>query len=174
MKKILLLALAIATIAACENKVRYTQNSPEIETYKKSIKDYEMANWESLATHYSDTAKILNNVTEKNAQTVAQMVAQNKQDASIFSSWNYVPEESEFEMVVTDNGETWVNFWGLWQGRLTENDQLYEIPAHFTAQFIDGKIVKEVGYWDNSSIALALQQLKEAVPPETIAEKIKE
>lgn len=110
MKKIMLLALAIATIAACKNEVRYTQNSPEIETYKKSIKDYEMANWESLATHYSDTAKILNNVTEKNAQTVAQLVSQNKQDAAIFSSWNFVPEESEYEMVVTDNGETWVNF----------------------------------------------------------------
>lgn len=174
MKQIIMLAFAIATIAACKNEVRYTQNSPEIETYKKVIKDYEMANWESLATHYSDTAKILNNVTQKNAQTVAQMVAQNKQDASIFSSWNFVPEESEYEMVVTDKGEIWVNFWGLWQGRLMSNNQLYEIPAHFTAQFIDGKIVKEVGYWDNSPIALALQQLKEAGPSETITEEIKE
>jgi len=162
MKKIMLLALAIAIIAACKNELRYTQNSPEIETYKKSIKDYEMANWESLATHYSDTAKILNNVTEKNAQTVAQMVAQNKQDASIFSSWNYVPEESEYEMVVTDKGEIWVNFWGLWQGRLTANNQLYEIPVHLTAQFIDGKIVKEVGYWDNAPIVLAIQEIEAA------------
>lgn len=166
----MLIVFIIATITACKNEVRYTQNSPEIETYKKVITAYEMGNWESMVIHYSDTAKILNNVTKKNAQTVAQLVAQNKQDAAIFSSWKYVREESEYEMVVTDKQETWVNFWGLWQGRLTLNNQLYEIPVHITARFIDGKIVREVGYWDISAIALDLQQLKEDTPPEAIME----
>lgn len=170
MKRILLLTIVIASMSACKNELRYTQNSPEIETYKKVIAAYEMGNWESMVTYYSDTAKILNNVTKKNAQTVAQLIAQNKQDAAMFSSWKYVPEESEYEMVVTDNGETWVNFWGLWQGRLTANKQLYEIPVHITAQFIGGKIVKEVGYWDISAFSLDLQQLKEATPPEVIIE----
>lgn len=167
MKKLILLGFSIVLFAACNQQTkRYTQQSKEIDTYKQVIKDYENQNWESMATHYTDTAKILNNVTEKNAQTVAQLVSQNKQDATIFSSWNFVPEESEYEMVVTDKGETWVNFWGLWQGRLSANNQLYEIPAHITTQFIDGKIVKEVGYWDNSSIALELEKQKEAAPPE--------
>lgn len=174
MKKIIGILLVIASFSACKNEVRYTQNSPEIEIYKKVIKDYEIGNWESFATYYSDTAKILNNVTEKNAQTLAQLVSQNKQDAIIFSSWRYVPEESEYEMVVTDKGETWVNFWGLWQGRLKANNELYEIPAHITAQFIDGKIVKEVGYWDISAIALELKKLKEAAPPETITSETQE
>ena len=170
MKKILLIAILIAFITSCKNEVRYTQNSPEIDIYKKVIKDYEIGNWESLATHYSDTAKILNNVTEKNAQSLAQMIAQNKQDATIFSSWKYVPEESEYEMVVTDKGETWVNFWGLWQGRLTANNQLYEIPVHITCRFIDGKIVKEIGYWDISALALDLQKLKESASTEASIE----
>ncbi len=163
MKKLILLGFSIVLFAACNQQTkRYTQQSKEIDTYKQVIKDYENQNWESMATHYTDTAKILNNVTEKNAQTVAQLVSQNKQDATIFSSWNFVPEESEYEMVVTDKGETWVNFWGLWQGRLTANNQLYEIPAHITARFIDGKIVREVGYWDTSALALDLQKLNDA------------
>lgn len=167
MKKLILLGFSIVIFAACNQQTkRYTQQSKEIDTYKQVIKDYENQNWESMATHYTDTAKILNNVTEKNAQTVAQLVSQNKQDATIFSSWNFVPEESEYEMVVTDKGETWVNFWGLWQGRLTANNHLYEIPVHLTAQIINGKIVKEVGYWDNSSIALELEKQKEAAQPE--------
>lgn len=170
MKKIMLIVLVISSILACKNEVRYTQNSPEIEIYKKVIKDYEMENWESMATLYSDTAKILNNVTEKNAQTLAQLVAQNKQDAALFSSWKYVPEESEYEMVVTDKGETWVNFWGLWQGRLLANDLLYEIPVHITARFMEGKIVKEHGYWDISKLVLDLRAIQEAAPPETITE----
>lgn len=170
MKKIMLIVLVIASILACKNEVRYSQNSPEIEIYKKVIKDYEMENWESMATLYSDTAKILNNVTEKNAQTLAQLVAQNKQDAALFSSWKYVPDESEYEMVVTDKGETWVNFWGLWQGRLLANDLLYEIPVHITARFMEGKIVKEHGYWDISKLVLDLRAIQEAAPPETITE----
>ncbi|HSQ47195.1 MAG TPA: hypothetical protein VLM44_09780 [Lutibacter sp.] len=174
MKKNLLLVFVIATIAGCKNEVRYTQNSPEIETYKKAIKDYEMANWASFATHYADTAKIGYNTNEKNAMTLAQAISQNNEDIATLSSYNYIAEESEYEMVVTDQGETWVNFWGLWQGRLKANDQLYEIPVHLTAQFIDGKIVKEFGYWDNSSIAMELQKLKENIPPETITKETKE
>ena len=167
MKKLILLGFSIALFAACNQQTkRYTQQSKEIDTYKQVIKDYENQNWESMAIHYTDTAKILNNVTEKNAQTVAQLVSQNKQDAAIFSSWNFVPEESEYEMVVTDKGETWVNFWGLWQGRLTANNQLYEIPVHITCRFIDGKIVREIGYWDISALALDLQKLKESAPTE--------
>lgn len=164
MKNIMLVLLLITTIAACKNEVRYTQNSPEIETYKQAVKDYEMGNWESYVTHYADTAKIAYNTTEKNALTLAQSIALNKEGIATLSSYNYVPEESEYEMVVTDKGETWVNFWGLWQGRLKANNQLYEIPVHLTAQFIDGKIVKEFGYWDNSSLILALKELKKTIP----------
>lgn len=174
MKKIIIIVLLIASFSSCKNEVRYTQNSPEIETYKKAIKDYEMANWASFATHYADTAKIAYNTNEKNAMTLAQAISQNNEDIATLSSYNYIAEESEYEMVVTDQGETWVNFWGLWQGRLKANDQLYEIPVHLTAQFIDGKIVKEFGYWDNSSIAIELQKLKENLPPETIIEETKE
>ena len=163
MKKLILLGFSIVLFAACNQQTkRYTQQSNEIDTYKQVIKDYENQNWESMATHYTDTAKILNNVTEKNAQTVAQLVSQNKQDATIFSSWNFVPEESEYEMVVTDKGETWVNFWGTWKCTLAANNKEIEIPVHLTAQFIDGKIVREYGYWDNGPIILAIQEIEAA------------
>jgi len=166
MKKIIFILVTLATVVACQNKVRYTQKSAEIETYKKSIKDYEMANWESLATHYADTAKIMNNVTDKNGISVAQNIELNKKDISVLSSYGFVADESEYEMVETDKGKTWVNFWGLWQGRLKANDQLIEIPVHLTAQFINGKIVSEHGYWDNTAIVMALMKLEENTPTE--------
>jgi hypothetical protein len=37
-----------------------------------------------------------------------------------------------------------------------------EIPVHLTAQFIDGKIVREYGYWDNAPIVLAIQEIEAA------------
>ena len=112
MKNLLLLGLMImVTLSSCTQKQRYTQKSPEIDIYKQVIKDYELRNWESLANHYADTAKVLNNTTKKHEQTVTQLINQYKKDAMLFSSWNFVGKESEYEMVVTDKGQTWVNFW---------------------------------------------------------------
>lgn len=172
MKKLLLLVVVLITATSCQEKKRYTQQSPEIETYKKALKDYEMANWESLASHYADTAKVFYNATKKNPKSVAELIEEDKKDATLFETYAFVPEESEFEMVVTDKGETWVNYWGLWQGRLKANNELYELPVHLTAQFVNGKIVKEHGYWNNSEIAIAMINLQKVTPPAT--EEVKE
>ncbi len=164
MKKLLFLGLAIVlSLTACQQQEkRYTQQSPEIDTYKKVIDAYSKQDWEAMATHYADTVKIMNNVTEANGQTLAELVQNDKDDAALFSSWEYVDGESEYEMVVTDKDQTWVNFWGLWKGTLKANEKTYTIPTHLTAQFIDGKIVKEFGYWDLSKIMLDIQAMQEA------------
>ena len=162
MKRGLFLGLAIVlSLTACQQQEkRYTQQSPEIETYKKVIDAYSKQDWEAMATHYSDTARIMNNVVEKEGQTLADLIATNKDDAALFSSWEYVDAESEYEMVHTDEGQTWVNFYGVWKGTLITNNKVYTIPSHITAQFIDGKIVKEFGYWDLSKIMLDMQKLQ--------------
>ncbi len=169
MKNLFLLAFSAILFISCDNQEkRYTQQSPEIDTYKKVISDYEKQDWEAMASHYADTAKILNNVSEKNAQTLAEAIAQNKEDATYFSTWDYVDDESDYEMVVDDKGNTWVNFWGLWEGTLKANNKKYEIPTHVTARFVDGKIVKEFGYWDISKIMLDLQQMENDKPMDSL------
>lgn len=157
MKKLFLLGIVVALFYSC-NK-RYTQQSPEIDTYKKVIEAYQKQDWNTMATYYADNAKILNNVTEKDAQTVAQLIEQNKEDAKLFSSWKYDPESVEYERVITDKGEMWVNFWGHWQGQLKANGRQYVIPAHITALFVDGKIVREDGYWDVSKLMMDILAL---------------
>lgn len=163
MKKILFLGLAIAlSFTACQQQEkRYTQQSPEIDTYKKVIEAYDKQDWEAMTSHYADTAKIMNNVTEAEGQTLAQLVASDKEDAALFSSWEYVDDQSEYEMIVDDKGKTYTNFWGLWKGTLIANNKTYTIPTHITAQFVDGKIVKEFGYWDLSKIMLDLQTMQQ-------------
>ncbi|CAM3302297.1 nuclear transport factor 2 family protein [Aequorivita lipolytica] len=171
MKKLLFLGLTIVLFTACEKQqTRYTQQSPEIDTYKKVIADYENRDWESLASHYADTAKILNNVTMKDAKTIEQEITMGKEDAGLFASWKYQPESVEYEMVITDKGQTWVNFWGIWEATLLANNKTYVIPAHITAQFVDGKIVREDGYWDLSEIMTDMQEMQyseQSVPGET-------
>lgn len=149
MKKLILLGFAAILFAACTQEARYTQKSPEIDTYKKVMEAYKTLKWDDMAKHYADTAKIANNVIIEKAQTIAQVMVKNKEDAKLFS---WVVEKEEYEMVTTDDGETWVNFWGLWEGTLKSNNKLYSIPIHTTARFIDGKIVQESGYWSSDEI----------------------
>jgi hypothetical protein len=51
------------------------------------IDAYDKQDWVAMASHYADTAKIMNNVEEKDAQTLAELVQMDKDDASLFSSW---------------------------------------------------------------------------------------
>ena len=149
MKKIMLLGLAIMFLTSCNEKQRYTQQSLEIETCKKLMNAYKTKNWDAYPGHYADTAKIANNVIKEKRVSVAEVIKTNKEDAALF---NWVVEKEEYEMVVTDDKETWVNFWGLWKGTLKSSGKVYQIPFHTTSQFIDGKIVAEYGYWNNSEI----------------------
>lgn len=149
MKKLFLLGFATILFISCQQEVRYTQQSPEIDTYKKLIENYKNSNWDDFAIHYADTAKIFNNTTKDRGITIAQRLEENKTNAKQYS---WVIEDEEFEMVVTDNKETWVNFWGLWKGTDKVTGKLYQIPIHITTRFINGKIVKEIGYWNNSEI----------------------
>lgn len=149
MKKLLLLGFATILFISCQQEVRYTQQSPEIDTYKKVIENYKTVNWDDMPNHYADTVKIMNNVTKENAKTLTEAIAKMKDDAKLFT---WVIEDEEYEMVKTDDGETWVNFWGLWKGTMISSKKVYEIPFHVTTQFINGKIVKEIGYWNNSEI----------------------
>ena len=150
MKQLFLVGLAIVLFSACDQKdTRYTQQSPEIDTYKKVIEAYKNMDWESHITQYADTAKIANNVIKEKAISPSQNIERHKEDAAMF---DWVIEKEEYEMVLTDKGETWVNFWGLWKGTMKSTNKVYIMPVHTTARFIDGKIVEEHGYWNNSEI----------------------
>ena len=164
MKKVFLLGFATILFVSCKQEVRYTQQSAEIDTYKKVMEDYKTLNWEDYPKHYADTAKIANNVPKEKAQTVTEALQVNIETAKLFT---WVIENEEIEMVVTDKKETWVNYWATWKGTMKATNKVYIIPFHSTAQFIEGKIVKEFGFWDNSEVNMDLLKT-----PATNAEKV--
>ena len=67
MKNLIFITLSIILFTGCKQEVRYSQQSPEVETYKNVIENYKNMNFDEMAKHYADTAKIANNVTEKKA-----------------------------------------------------------------------------------------------------------
>lgn len=155
MKNLFFAGLLIVLFCSCQNQVRYTQNSPEIETVKSIIKDYDSKNYKSLTSHFADTASVaINNNKSFNASKLPEY---HSQTDGLYSSRGFLTDNLDFEMVVTDEGKTWVNFWGTWKGTLASSGKEFKIPLHLTYQFIDGKVVKQYGYWDESEITLAIQ-----------------
>lgn len=167
MKNIILVGLAILLFTACNQKQRYTQNSPEIDAFKSVIKSYNDQDWEGMTVHYADTAKTYNNSSDLGL-SIADMVDYHKQSLANLSNRGFLDKDQEYEMVVTDKGDTWVNFWGDWEGTLKANGKKIKVPIHLTGQFKDGKIVRTSGNWDNAPMVLALQEIDAMnnLPPE--------
>ncbi|MBU3823097.1 nuclear transport factor 2 family protein [Flavobacteriaceae bacterium XHP0103] len=161
MKKLILLGGFAILFIACQSKPqRYFENSTEIETLKSGIKLYEQQDWASWKANFADTAKIHHN-SVKGLST--DETIQNFQDMLInFSSYGFEDEGSFTEMVVDIDNETWVNYWGIWKGILSETNEELVVPVHLTAQFIDGKIVEEHAYYDTAPIINALEAIEAA------------
>ena len=158
MKKLSFLIIAAILFTACQQgPVRYTQNSPEIDTVKKLIANYNSKTYDT--SMYADTSKTLYN-TKDNPMSPAETIAYHQQTDKNYKSRSFLDRDQEYEMVLTDDGNTWVNCWLYWQGTLAANNQEYSIPIHLTYQFIDGKIVEEVGHWDPSALVLAMQEIE--------------
>ena len=157
MKKLSLLLLTVILAIGCQQKgaERYTQKSPEIETVKKLLANYNSQSYDT--SMYVDTAKTYYN-TKDNHMSPTQTIAFHKQNEANYAARGFLDKDQEYEMVVTDDGETWVNCWVDWEATLAVNNQKYDIPIHLTYQFIDGKIVREYGYWDSSVLVLAFQE----------------
>ena len=163
MKKYLLVLMLIIFLISCnegkkeDQEVRYTQDSEQINTLRAAIEDYEKADWDAMKKHYADTAQIFHN--SKEGKRIGAVVKTHQDNLTGLAGYSFDKEEDEFEMVLTDDGNTWVNYWGDWKGTMAGNNKEIIIPVHLTAQFENGKIVREYGYWDNTPMMMAMQEM---------------
>ncbi len=157
LKKSILLGLILVLSSACNSKQRYTQQSPEIETVKAIIKNYNDKTYDT--SMYADTSKTYYNSVDK-PLSPAEVVAYHKANDANYSSRGFTADDPEYEMAVTDKGETWVNCWPNWEGTLAGNGKKITIPIHLTYRFVNGKIVREVGMWNTAEVLLNLQEIE--------------
>lgn len=158
MKKLILFAILLSFLAACNQTQRYTQSSPEIDAFKAVIENYNNQDWAAMTAQYADSAKTYNNSSDYGL-SLFEMIAYHKDALTNLADRKFLKKDQEYEMVLTDDGETWVNFWGDWEGTLKANGKKIKIPIHLTARFVDGKIIRTSGNWDNSPIILELQAI---------------
>lgn len=156
----------VLLFAACnQGASRYSTSGPEVDEIKAHIAHYDTGDWEGWLGHYADTAKIYHNTTEPSspAEVKEQMTATLENT----SSYKFQEKDRFFERVIDDEGETWVNFWGNWEGTLAANDQKIIIPVHVTFKIEGDKIVEEHGFYNMAEITLAMMAIEQAMEADT-------
>ena len=164
MKKLAFFTLIVLLTFACTNRQetkQYFEESPEIEVVKKLIQAYNDQDWATFESFYSDTAKIWYNSHYMVDEGVAPDESI-KGFKTIASNMDYreFTDNRLFEMVVTNDGLNWVHFWGKHVAKFSGIDEETTIVTHIDYNFKDGKIVSEVGYWDNLPAYLAMEKME--------------
>ncbi|PIA77389.1 hypothetical protein BFR04_08040 [Gaetbulibacter sp. 4G1] len=161
MKKLIICGLVFTLFLACNKEPdRYFSESPEIESLKLRVKAYEAQDWETWKSHFLDTAKVYHN---KNIGiSYLESMKQHQDMISNFSTYGFSDDKTVLEMVIDKDGKKWVNYWSVWSGKLKANGKELVIPVHLTSQYLDGKIVKEYGYYDTASITAAFIEIEAA------------
>ena len=132
MKKYLwtLFAIVLLTGTSCQNKQspkQYFEQSPEIDIAKKSVDAYLKQDWVTYKSLYSDTARIWYNeywVTNPGL-SIGEVIESMKEPLASLVYYSY--EGETWEMIVNNNGDKWVHFWGNWIGKLTADGEEVKI-----------------------------------------------
>ncbi len=158
MKKIIafpIFLLFLFTACNDSSKNYFTETSPEIDTMRQMIKDYEAGEWESYKSHYTEDAKVYHNRVNSDPRTVDMAIEEHKTFISQVKNFKYSTTENQtVEMIIDSKGITWVSFWGVWTGNFTESGNEAQIIVHITSKFENGKIVQEHMYWDTAPFVL--------------------
>ncbi len=123
------------------------------------VDNYHNGDWEAWTSKYADTAKIYYNNWD-NAISAAEAAESHKQSIAQVSSYQFEEAPIYYEMIIDDEGKTWVNFWGNWKGTLSANGKEISLPVHLTINIKDGKIVEEYGFWDTAGFSNALAEIE--------------
>jgi hypothetical protein len=156
MKNFIFLMTLLTIVSSCQNEVRYASKSAEIDTVKQHIKNYNDQNYD-LSLLADNSMSFYN--TKTDSLSKSEVMAYHKANDENYASRGFLEEDQFYEMVVTDDGETWVNAWLDWSGTLKGSSKTIVMPVHLTYKFEDGKIVRELGYWDPTEISDEIENL---------------
>ena len=159
MKNLFFIAVCTTLLIGCQQgPERFSTTGPEIEMVKELVADYEAGNWEAWNAKYADTVKIYHNSWD-NAISAKQAQENHQQGLAQVSAYEFKDDPVFYEKIIDDEGKTWVNFWGVWNGTLRSNGKEVDLPVHLTINVEDGKIVEEHGFWDNSITQNAMAEI---------------
>ena len=163
MKKLILSAILSASLIACTTQETKTETNAElkphgyeydstanINTIKASFEDMAIHDTASYKSKYADTAVFLDNGRKMslaeniNILNTWQLAGIKVEVSNIAAIW-----ESRFTKKDNTQGTSVVTYLTL---TLTKGDQSIDVPINQYDAFVDGKIVKEMLYYDPTRI----------------------
>lgn len=170
MKNIFLSLIVLILLTACkQGPDRWTDSSPEIDVVKALISDYEAGNWDAWKGHYADTAKLYHNSTESSSVEETLKGLQGYLEPT--SEYGFSDKDIYYEMIIDNDNEKWVNFWGTWEGNIEALDRDLKIPVHLTVQFVEGKIVEEHAFYNLVEYMMAMNDIAAMAEEESEGEE---
>jgi hypothetical protein len=161
MKSLLFALVAGLIIVSCQVPVekQYFSESADIDLGIKLMNAYLAQDWDAYPEFYADTAKVWRNKnwSKDEGFTVQQYIDDLKSQLETISSYKFDPQN--WESVITNDGEHWVHFWGVWIGHSDSTNKDYEIPVHFALQVVDKKIVRHGEFFNSVELTLDMMAL---------------
>lgn len=155
MKKLFFLLTALVFIACQQTKKQYFENSPEIDSVKKSLEAFLKQDWVAFRSIYADSAKIAANTSDRGKYINNEQHIQSEKE--IYSTFPEIQvNDVDYKMVITDKGEKWVLIWFNVIAKTKDGVEV-KIPGQESFLFVDGKVVFQKNYYDSLPIYLALQ-----------------
>lgn len=145
---------------AAGGQQRYTTSSPLIDKTKSLIEAYENQDWDTWKSQYTEDSQIFHNNWDQPI-TPDEFMNGQKEFLKNVSSYEFVDDPVFYEQVVDDDGQTWVYFWGVWEGTLKDSGTKIRIPVHLAILYRDGKNVEEYGFYDMTPYYKAIGALNE-------------
>jgi hypothetical protein len=172
MKQVFLLVGLLVLFVGCKQPEKnYFSESPEIESSKQLLGHLASYDAEAIAKIYSDSAKIYDNSLK--AASPSEMIANMAQNKETMD-YLRVRDSADYEMVITKEGETWVNCWYVMEGKFKGSETVLTVPCHSTFQFVDGKIVKDYSYYNMSDIIAEYEKIEAMAKADTLTEIVTE
>jgi hypothetical protein len=155
MKKLYFLMTLVCFAACKQPDKQYSENSPEIESIKKSLQAFLSQDWVAFRSIYADSAKIAVNTSDKSKFiNNDQHIEDEKATHASFTDIKL--EDLEYKMVITDKGEKWVLVWFNGSAKTKAGVEV-KITGHEKFLFVEGKVVFQQNYYDTLPFYLAMQ-----------------
>ncbi len=153
----LIFILPLLVLLSCEQqKKQFFTTSAEIDLVKKGNKAYIDRDWSTLRSLYADTAKIADNVwTPDKFVTPDQFIEEMKTSLADFTEIK-LSDDIEYNMIVTDDGQTWVLCWFNWIGK-HKNGKEISTPVHLGFLMAGGKVAFQGLMYNQLPLYLATQ-----------------
>lgn len=161
MKKLLFVLCAGLLVTACQlpvEKQLFTE-SVDIDHGKKVMEAYLAKDWDAYPDLFADTAKIWRNKnwTKDEGFTIQQYVDDLSSGLEPISSYTF--ETQTWMSIISDNGNHWVYFWGIWTAHSEATNKDYEMPVHVAMEIVDGKIVQQGEFYSSLELTLDMMTL---------------